>query len=91
MSNYKHTGVTYCEEDRGKGPFIIRIGGTREFVSSIQTGYYSRFGSPAEKVTLVEGWDNPAILSYQTMDDAIKAAVQVWDIEGFHTSIEITK
>ena len=91
MSSYKDTGVTYYDEDRGKGPFIIRIGGTREFVSSIQTEYYSRFGSPVERVTLVEGWDNPAILSYQTMDDAIRAAVQVWDIEGFHTSIETIK
>ena len=91
MSRFKDTGVTFYEEDRESGPFIIRIGGTREFVSSIQTGYYSRFGSPAKKVTLVEGWDNPAILAYQTMDDAIKAAVQVWDIEGFHTSIEIAK
>ena len=88
MSNYKDTGVTYYEKDRGKGPFIIRIGGTREFVSSIQTGYYSRWGSPAKKVTLVEGWDNPTIRPYQTMDEAIRAAVQVWDIEGFHTTIE---
>jgi hypothetical protein len=91
MSSYKDTGVTYYEEDRGKGPFIIRIGGTREFVSSIQTGYYSRFGSPEKKVTLVEGWDNPAILSYQTMDEAIRAAVQVWNIEGYHTTVEATR
>jgi hypothetical protein len=91
VSMFKDTGVTYYEEDRECGPFIIRVGGTNEFVSSIETGYYSRFGAPKKKVTLVEGWDNPTICSYQTMDEALKAAVQVWNIEGFHTSIELTK
>tara|TARA_R110000824_G_scaffold252068_6_gene440734 strand:- start:248 stop:523 length:276 start_codon:yes stop_codon:yes gene_type:complete len=89
VSYYKDTGITFYEDDRNKGPFIIRVGGTREFVSNIETGYYSRFGSPKKKVTLVEGWDNPGICSYQTMDEAIKAAVQVWNIEGFHTTIEV--
>ena len=84
-----HPGVTFYEDDREKGPFKIRIGGTREFVSSIQTGYYSRWGGPPEGVTLVEGWDHPDILIYQTMDAALAAADQVWDIEGFHTSIEV--
>ena len=83
-----HTGVTFYEDDRGHGPFKIRIGGTREFVASIQTSYYSRFGSPEASVTLVEGWNNPDIRSYQTMDEALFVADQVWDIEGFHTSIE---
>ena len=83
-----HPGVTFYEDDRGKGPFKIRIGGTREFVSSIQAGYYSRWGSPGKSVTLVEGWDNPAIICYKTMDEALEAADQVWEIEGFHTSIE---
>lgn len=83
-----HPGVTYYEDDRDKGPFVIRIGGTNEFVSDIQTGYYARWGSPNESVTLVEGWDNPAIRTYRTLDSALAAADQVWDIEGFHTSIE---
>tara|TARA_Y100000310_G_C20480326_1_gene714358 strand:+ start:100 stop:363 length:264 start_codon:yes stop_codon:yes gene_type:complete len=83
-----HTGVTFYEEDRGHGPFKIRIGGTREFVSRIQTGYYTRWGGPPEGVTLVEGWENPAIRLYQTMDEALKDADHVWEIEGFHTSIE---
>lgn len=83
-----HPGVTFYEDDRGKGPFKIRIGGTSEFVSDIQTGYYTRWGSPAEGVTLVKGWDNPAIQFYQTMDEALAAADKVCEIEGFHTSIE---
>ena len=84
-----HPGVTFYEDDRGKGPFMIRLGGTNEFVSDIRTGYYSRFGSPAQSVTLVEGWDNPAIRLYQTMEAALEAADLVWEIEGIHTSIEV--
>jgi len=91
MSNSLHPGVTFYEDDRGKGPFMIRIGGTREFVSNINTGYYSRFGVPANSVTLVEGWENPAIRTYQTMDEALAAADLVGEIEGFHTSIEVIR
>ena len=86
-----YPGVTFYDDDRGKGPFMIRIGGTSEFVTNIQTGYYSRFGTPEDGVTLVKGWTDPAVLSYQTMDEALEAASQVWDIEGFHTSIEIDR
>lgn len=86
-----HPGVTFYEDDRGKGPFKIRIGGTCEFVSSIQTGYYARWGGPPEGVTLVEGWENPAIQIYQTMDEALAAADLVWEIEGIHTSIEASR
>ena len=90
MSNL-YTGVTYHEDDRSKGPFMIRIEGTSEFVTSIQTGYYSRWGSPERRVILGEGRDNPANLSYQTMDEALVAAGQVWDIEKRHTLIEATR
>ena len=86
-----HPGVTFHEDDRGHGPFMIRVDGTNEFVANVQTGYYSRWGSPERSVTLCEGCNNPAILSYQTMNDALKAANQVWEIEGFHTLIEIMR
>ena len=86
-----HTGVTFYEEDREKGPFKIRIGGTSDFVSNIRTGYYNRWGAPSKGVVIVEGWDNPEAKVYQTMDDALCAADQVWDIEGIHTSIEIVR
>ena len=85
-----HPGVTFHEDDRDKGPFMVRIGGTNEFVSSIQSGYYSRWGSPEKDVTIVEGWDNPKSLKFDTMEAALIAADEVWDIEGFHTSIEAT-
>tara|TARA_R110001583_G_scaffold12612_7_gene55845 strand:- start:15703 stop:15987 length:285 start_codon:yes stop_codon:yes gene_type:complete len=85
-----HQGVTFYEDDRENGPFMIRIGGTIKFVSSIQDGYYSRWGSPGEGVTLVEGWENPKTMMFETMDGALRAADKVWRIEGIHTSIEVT-
>ena len=85
-----HPGVTFYEEDRGSGPFTIRMIGTSEFVSNIQDDYYSRWGSPGKGVTLVEGWENPKPMIFETMDDALEAADRVWCIEGLHTSIETT-
>jgi hypothetical protein len=87
MSSYKDTGVTYYEEDREKGPFTIRIGVTSDFVSDIDPHWKRAW--PPGKVELVEGWGNRKAMVFNTMDAAIKAAVQVWDIEGIHTSIEI--
>jgi len=84
---FEDTGVTYFEEDRGKPPFRIRIGGTREFVSMIDPAWDRAW--PPGKVELVDGWDNDLALEYQTLDEAIEAAVKVWNIEGFHTSIEV--
>ena len=86
-----YPGVMFREDDRGNGPFMIRVGGTNEFVTNIQAGYYSRWGSPELSVTLCEGCNNPDILSYQTMNEALEAANQVWEIEGFHTSIEVIR
>ena len=88
MSRFQDTGVTFYEDDREKGPFIIRIGGTNEFVSDIDPNWKRAW--PPGKVEMVGGWDNPRALKFGTMDAAIEAAVQVWDIEGFHTSIETT-
>ena len=85
-----HPGVTFYEEDRDSGPFMIRSGGTSEFVSNIQDDYYSRWGSPGKGVTLVEGWENPKTMMFETMDDALKAADKVWRIEGIYISIEAT-
>jgi len=88
MSRFEDTGVTFYEDDRKKGPFTIRIGGTNEFVSDIDPEWKRAW--PPGKVDVVKGWDNPKTLRFDTMDDAIKAAVLVWNIEGFHTSIEAT-
>ena len=46
---------------------------------------------PPGKVDVVEGWDNNKALKFATMDEALEAADQVWDIEGFHTSIELVR
>lgn len=85
----QYPGINFHEEDRGKGPFAIRIAGTKDFVSKVQSGYYSRWGQPIKRVALVEGWDHPSISIFQTMDEALQTAKQVWEIEALHTSIEI--
>ena len=82
----KFEGVYWHEEDREFGPFKLRIGGTRDFVSLIDPEDYR--SSPPGRVELVEGWDNPRATLYKTMDDALEAASQVWEIEGFHASVE---
>ena len=82
-----HTGVTFYEDDRECGPFMIRIGGTSEFVSEIDP-HYSRSWPPG-KVEVVEGWENSGSLQFETMEEALTAADEVWNIEGFHTSIEV--
>ena len=84
----EYSSITFHEADRDSGPFMILISGKSEFVSNIRIGYYSRWGYPSASVTLVEGWTNPEIKTYRTLDEALEAAEQVWDIEGFHTSIE---
>jgi hypothetical protein len=82
-----HPGVTFYEDDRERGPFKIRIGGTSEFVSDIDPDW--KLAWPPGKVDIVEGWDHPGATVYETMDAALEAADQVWEIEGFHTSIEV--
>ena len=81
-----HPGVTFYEEDRHTGPFKIRIGGTSDFVSEIDPDYKRCW--PPGQVLVCEGWDSPKALTYTTLDEALAAADQVWNIEGFHTSIE---
>ncbi len=87
MSNSLHPGVTFYEDDREKGPFKIRIGGTSEFVSEIDPDF--KLAWPPGKVEVVYGWENSKALVYDTMEAALEAADQVWDIEGFHTSVEV--
>ncbi len=85
----KFEGVYWHEEDREFGPFKLRIGGTRDFVSLIDPEDYR--SSPPGRVELVEGWDNPRAILFDTIDQAKEAAAQVWSIEGFHTSVEATR
>ena len=81
-----HPGVTWYEDDRDNGPFKIRIGGTSDFVKEIDTTWKRNW--PPGRVLYCSGWDDPSALSFKTMEEALEAADQVWDIEGMHTSIE---
>lgn len=84
-----HPGIFFYEEDRGKGPFKLRISGTSDFVTEIYINYYGRFGGPSrEKVTTSFGWDNPKALLYSDLSKAIEAAAHAHRIEGLHISIE---
>ena len=40
------------------------------------------------KVKFVEGWDNPDAVVFLTKTSAQTAQNKVWEIEGFHTTIE---
>jgi hypothetical protein len=84
-----HEGVRYHEKDREAGPFVLRQAGTHNFVTSISTNYYSRWGSPGEVVETEAGWNNSSSLSYDTIERAIEAAVQAHRISGFEIFIEV--
>jgi hypothetical protein len=66
--------------------YKIRLGGTSEFVSEIDPTWPR--ACPPGKVEFVAGWDNPLALVYKTYKEAKAASDKVWNIEGFHTSIE---
>ena len=66
--------------------YKIRLGGTSEFVSEIDPTWPR--ACPPGKVEFVAGWDNPLALVYKTYKEAKAASDNVWNIEGFHTSIE---
>jgi hypothetical protein len=66
--------------------FKIRLGGTNEFVSDIDP--YASHCAPPGEVTFVEGWKNPSAIVFPTFTAAERAKEKVWDIEGFHTTIE---
>ncbi len=66
--------------------YKIRLGGTNEFVSDIDPEYIRCI--PKGKVDFVEGWDHKHALTFKTYEEAKTAADKVWDIEGFHTTVE---
>ena len=86
MPNYREYGINYNDEDGTQGPFMIRIAGTSEFVTQIDEAY--KLAWPPGLVTVEPGWENPRNLKYKTMEEALKAAMSVWEIDGCHTSIE---
>ena len=66
--------------------YKIRLGGTNEFVSGIDP--YASHCAPPGEVTFVEGWENPSAIVFPTFTAAERAKKKVWEIEGFHTTIE---
>lgn len=67
--------------------YKIRLGGTGDYVSKIDEN--EPLGWPISgHVDFVEGSDNPLALHFKTMDEAKTAADKVWNIEGFHTTID---
>tara|TARA_Y100000310_G_scaffold272428_1_gene287375 strand:- start:790 stop:1005 length:216 start_codon:yes stop_codon:yes gene_type:complete len=66
--------------------YKIRLGGTNEFVSRIVPDWPR--AHPPGIVYFVKGWDNPEAKIWENLKDAKIAEKEVWDIEGFHTSIE---
>lgn len=88
MERLNDIGVTCYEEDRDNGPFMLRIGGSNEFVSEIDPDCPSSW--PPGRVEVVEGRSHSEAMRFPDMDGAIFAATQVWDIEGFHVIIEPT-
>jgi hypothetical protein len=66
--------------------YIIRIGGTSDFVSKIDPDDSRCY--PPGSVELVKGWNNPQALRFATLEEAEQAAKQVFEIEGFHNTVE---
>ena len=66
--------------------YKIRLGGTNDFVSEIDP--HASHCYPPGEVKFVEGWDNPDALELKTMNEAKNTRNMVWELEGFHTTIE---
>ena len=86
MNQKKYIGVFWTSDDLDCGPFVLRLCGTNSFVSKIDPTDISYF--PAGSVDTVTGWDNPIMLQFPTMDDAIRAGAQAWEFEGCHIHVE---
>lgn len=83
-----HEGIIWYEKDKENGPFAIRQSGSSNFITKINTEYYSRFGSPCPKVTFEHGWDNPKIIKFSTLVDAVYMAKKAYEIEEIHLTVE---
>jgi len=79
-------GIYNTAIERENMCFKIRLGGTNEFVSAIDP--YAAHCYPPGEVKFVEGWGNPSAIIFHTRTSAERAKNKVWEIEGFHTTIE---
>ena len=60
--------------------YKIRLGGTNEFLSDIDR--------ESDECKFVKGWANHSALVFYTYKTAKSASDAVYEIEGFHNSIE---
>tara|TARA_R100000664_G_C2746981_1_gene134589 strand:+ start:284 stop:541 length:258 start_codon:yes stop_codon:yes gene_type:complete len=77
--------IIYYEEDRNHGPFIIRVSGSREFVSRVDT----RRTCTIFDGILVYSEDPNEALQFDDLDEAIEVAKEVFEQDDMHLSIEI--
>jgi len=60
--------------------YKIRLGGTSDFLSDIDR--------ESDECSFVKGWANHSALIFHTYKTAKSASDAVYEIEGFHNSIE---
>ena len=63
--------------------FVIRIGGTSDFVSHINPD------DLPEEVKTVSGWHNRLTLHFDTQEEAADVALKVSEIEGCSAVVEL--
>lgn len=66
--------------------FVIRIGGTSEFVSHIDPDAPHCY--PPGDIETVPGWDNPLMLHFETREEAEVARRQAEEADGCHCCVE---
>jgi len=66
--------------------YKLRIGGSSNFVSSIDP-FYER-SSPPGRVMIVPGWDNPDAIIFGTLEAAEISKATVERIEGWRAEVE---
>ena len=86
MSKKNYEGVYWNMTDSDHGPYGLRISGTSEFVSGIDPDDPSSM--PPGSITTVEGWDNPLVLNFDTLDEALEAGREAWIADNCHISVE---
>ena len=86
MQDEREQYVNYYEDE--KGPFMIRVSGSNDFVSKIKT--LLQGGRIIHRIEFNDcGWDNPEqVMSFDTLEEALKTCDKVFLVDGQHYSIE---
>jgi len=72
------SNTVYHMDDKDSGPFLLRVCGTNDYISTIMT----------DSITTTKGMDSKAALMFSTIEEALEVADQVWEIEDRRISIE---